>query len=94
MLQYSVQIIVLVAKWLTHRFAKPTRVGSNPTQDSRAPARPHSCPGGGIGRHEGLKIPCLSNGVRVQFPPRAQNYKPQPWAGVCGFDQGIEKLLR
>ncbi len=29
-------------------------------------------PGGGIGRHEGLKIPCLLNGVRVQFPPRAQ----------------------
>jgi hypothetical protein len=33
------------------------------------------CPGGGIGRHEGLKIPCLSNGVRVQFPPRAPKLK-------------------
>ena len=33
------------------------------------------CPGGEIGRHEGLKIPCLSNGVRVQFPPWAHTSK-------------------
>ncbi len=36
MLKYNAQFsIVLVAKWLTLRFAKPPCVGSNPTQDSR-----------------------------------------------------------
>ena len=51
-----------------------------------------ACPGGGIGRHEGLKIPCLSNGVRVQFPPRA----PKGIAGTCFrlflLVEGIEKV--
>ena len=73
MLQYNAYSPVLVAKWLTLRFAKPPYVGSTPTQDSLTRFRfCIVCPGGGIGRHEGLKIPCLSNGVRVQFPPRAQ----------------------
>lgn len=44
------------------------------------------CPGGGIGRHEGLKIPCYFNGVRVQFPPRAQNVKEnEPCGSFSSF---------
>ena len=31
-----------------------------------------SCRDGGIGRHEGLKIPCYLDGVRVQVPLPAQ----------------------
>jgi hypothetical protein len=33
--------------------------------------------GGGIGRHEGLKIPCYSHGVRVQFPLPAHGAQPK-----------------
>ena len=32
-----------------------------------------TCPGGEIGRHKGLKIPCYFNGVRVQVPPWAHS---------------------
>ncbi len=63
---------VLVAKWLTLRFAKPTCAGSNPAQDSREalssfPARVVESVDTGD-----LKSPAF-NGVRVQVPPRAQH---------------------
>ena len=32
----------------------------------------HARPGGGIGRHAGLKILFAEKRVRVRFPPRAQ----------------------
>ena len=33
------------------------------------------CPGGGIGRHAGLKILWIVISVRVQLPSRVQNFK-------------------
>jgi hypothetical protein len=69
---------------LSGRLAGRTRdfgsrnVGSNPT-----PTTLTSCSGGGIGRHEGLKIP-WPLAVRVRVPLRVQ---------LRGVDQLVDRLV-
>ena len=46
-----------------------------------------TCPGGGIGRHAGLKIQWTAMSVRVQVPPRVQQ-------GVISITPFLYDLIR
>ncbi len=67
-----------VAQLVEHDLAKVGVAGSNPVfRSTQCPLQKrgffvHPCPGGGIGRHAGLKIPWAVMSVRVQVPSGVQ----------------------
>ena len=51
------------------------------------------CSDGGIGRHEGLKIPWAVMSVRVRFPFLGPNQNPEPILAVRDFFNDFSKIL-
>ncbi len=46
----------------------------NPAKKHQNRRKNGTCPGGGIGRHRGFKIPRLETAMRVQVPPWALRF--------------------